>query len=253
MSSNKWFPPPRYIFRKFNLIYEVKKLHGIKTFLDAGCGAGDIACSLIKLGLTGEGIDFSEKAIEVANQRKKELLIQDNKIEFNVGDIKKLKKKYDLVLSLEVLEHIKDHEAAFKELVDHSTKYIIISVPAKKKLYSYSDKLVGHYRRYDMEDIIKLLNSRNIEIIKIISYGYPFTNILRYFRENRSKKLLETKRNKKKEVLSKDSGLNMIGIKSIFKNILNEHTLVPFIWISRLFNNFNLAEGYLVIGMIKGT
>src|SRR5438093_1619718 len=72
MGAKPWSPPPRYLFRRHNVIRQIRKLPETRTFLDVGCGAGDLACLLSKeLGMSGMGMDFAEEAIATA-QRVKE-------------------------------------------------------------------------------------------------------------------------------------------------------------------------------------
>ena len=58
-------------------------------------------------------------------------------------------KKFDVVICLEVLEHVEDDCALLKDLLKHG-KRLLISVPAKQKLFDASDEAVGHYRRYEI-------------------------------------------------------------------------------------------------------
>ena len=73
--------------------------------LDLGCGGG-LACEpLARLGANVTGVDFIKKNIEVAKQHatKSNLNIQYTKN--NLSSLN-LKKKYDLILLLEVIEHL---------------------------------------------------------------------------------------------------------------------------------------------------
>jgi len=95
-----------------------------------------------------------------------------------------LPKKYDNIVSLDLLEHI-DNENAFFSNINNILKdngLFIAKVPAQSKLYSEMDKASGHYRRYDPIDFEKLAKSHNLEIVSINSFNkfgallYPFKN-----------------------------------------------------------------------------
>tara|TARA_B100000989_G_scaffold192440_1_gene145140 strand:- start:1197 stop:1901 length:705 start_codon:yes stop_codon:yes gene_type:complete len=77
--------------------------------LDLGCGGGLVSESLSRLGANVTGIDFVKNNIEVAKQHsnKKKL-----KINYKYADIEtlKIKKKYDLIIMYEILEHLDDWE-----------------------------------------------------------------------------------------------------------------------------------------------
>ena len=61
--------------------------------------------------------------------------------------------KFDLIYSLNVLEHIKDDVEALKLLSRNLTEdgKLIIYVPALEVLYSKFDHKIGHYRRYSKQ------------------------------------------------------------------------------------------------------
>ena len=87
------------------------------------------------------------------------------------------KEKYDSILYLDVLEHIKDDKEeilkAFKSIKKNG--YLIINVPAFSHLYSKFDKDVGHHKRYEKEDmraIFKNLEYRKLDLKYYDSIGY---------------------------------------------------------------------------------
>ena len=51
------------------------------------------------------------------------------------------------------LEHIDDHQSEIKSALNKLNKNgnLVIIVPAFNHLYSYYDKSVGHYRRYEKD------------------------------------------------------------------------------------------------------
>jgi len=91
-----------------------------------------------------------------------------------------LKEKYDLLLLLDVLEHI-DDESAFLDALSWHIKpggKIIINVPANAKLYSKYDQAAGHYRRYDIPPLLSVLKNANFKIIRLVNWGYVFIPII---------------------------------------------------------------------------
>lgn len=83
--------------------------------LDLGCGGGLTSEPLSRLGGKVTGIDFVKKNIEIA---KKHAKISDLKIDYIHEDLETmfLKKKYDVILILEVLEHLDDWESILKKI-----------------------------------------------------------------------------------------------------------------------------------------
>jgi SAM-dependent methyltransferase len=94
--------------------------------LDAGCGEGETIERLRDLlPKPVQGIDLNPESVEFASAR----LPEDR---FEVGDLTDLRfgdSSFDLVLCLEVLEHIPDPEPALREMARVSSSDLLISVP----------------------------------------------------------------------------------------------------------------------------
>lgn len=247
-NQNKFFKPPSYLFRKLNILTIIRKYPDIKTFLDVGCGAGELDCTLAEMGKKGVGVDFSESAIDIASNMRDDREIKKSNLKFELGGLENVKnKKFDLVLCLEVLEHVENDKKLLKQLTEYSNKYVLVSVPGKQKLFDSSDELVGHFRRYEKDDLKKLIKDADLEIVKFINYSYPFTNIIRIARK--SLFYIKLKRNKSETMKNrtKNSGINPITIPNYIAKIDIELTTKPFYHFSRLFNGYNLAAGYLIL------
>jgi len=89
--------------------------------LDLGCGGGLVSESLSRLGAKVTGIDFVKNNIEVAKYHaiKKKL-----KINYRHANIEKLtiKKKYDLIVLYEILEHLDDWEFFLLKITENLKK-----------------------------------------------------------------------------------------------------------------------------------
>ena len=102
-----------------------------------------------------------------------------------LNNIENLKESVDLVFSSNVLEHIKDDYAILtlirKKLKNNGK--IFLYLPAKMILWSKLDEVVGHYRRYEISKLRKLLKKAGFKIIKINysdSLGFFITLIWRF-------------------------------------------------------------------------
>ena len=87
-------------------------LKGLK-FLDIGCGGGLISEPMSRLGADVTGIDASLKNIEIAKLHAKK---GDLKINYlNTSPEKMVEnEKYDVILNLEIIEHVEDVDLYFK-------------------------------------------------------------------------------------------------------------------------------------------
>ncbi|MGB1360672.1 MAG: bifunctional 2-polyprenyl-6-hydroxyphenol methylase/3-demethylubiquinol 3-O-methyltransferase UbiG [Alphaproteobacteria bacterium] len=96
----------RQICEKFNLKTDADKpLKGLKI-LDIGCGGGLLSESLALLGANVVGIDATEKMIEVAKLHAKQSGLKIDYRVQDVNDLAKTDEKFDVVLTLEVIEHV---------------------------------------------------------------------------------------------------------------------------------------------------
>lgn len=82
---------------------------------------------------------------------------------------------FDLVCAFEVLEHVDDDVAALEDWSSHIRPggHLLISVPAWQRRYGPMDDLVGHFRRYDPEQLRSVLSAAGLSEIVERLYGFP--------------------------------------------------------------------------------
>ncbi len=118
------------LFEKKQLIKSSKKSLSNFNILDLGCGGGLICEPLALLGANITGIDFVKKNIIAAKKHAKKSNTNIEYLHQNINNLK-LKKKYDAILILEVLEHIKDWKKIIinvKKLLKPGGKIIISTI-----------------------------------------------------------------------------------------------------------------------------
>ncbi len=146
-----------------------------RKVLDVGCGVGTLAFYLANKNCVVEGYDVSSRAIKICNQYKKVSKIKN--ISFHRGDVERIegKKKYNLVICTEVIEHITDDLKFIRSLNQLLLKsgYLVLSTPSlnaplfRLGLLEHFDKEVGHLRRYSSTKLVKLLNRGGFKVIKL--------------------------------------------------------------------------------------
>jgi len=111
--------------------------------LDAGCGEGFVISYLLQGndGLTITGIDCSLEAIEIARLMMQPVLSEacpelrrrvEGGVFFDVGDLREMPyddDSFDLVMCLEVLEHLPDPHRGLCELRRVTSAHCLVSVP----------------------------------------------------------------------------------------------------------------------------
>jgi len=251
MKKKGWVPYPRYIFRKEIALSLIKKyVPAGSRFLEVGCAAGDIGITLSKNGYNGVMIDFSDEAAdETAGNLKRE---KAKNVRFEKKDFFEIAtdEKYDLITMFEVLEHIEKGQEAVKKVGGHLSQggMFLFSVPAKAKLWGASDIIAGHVKRYDKEELIRLVNDAGFEIIKFISYGFPWLNMAKCVRDRMADRALKKGDGKGRIASTEKSGLNPPAISMPSLEIFfNKYFLFLPMKISSLFNNRDWAEGYLCL------
>ena len=80
----------------------------------------------------------------------------------------------DVVVLLNVLEHIGDHEAAVRHLfrITRPGGAVIIELPAGSSLFDVYDRVLMHHRRYDMPDLVGLLQRAGFVIERKSHLGF---------------------------------------------------------------------------------
>ncbi len=232
--SKEIHPTPTHYQRNklFKKMFKIHPILKLQYFIDI-CGTGEILTFLDNYQMEGEGIDLSETCVEISSNRT------SNRITVFQMDFMELNnKKYQLILLIDVLEHIKDDGEFLMKANSMLTNnhYLLINVPAKMKLFDLTDKFWGHIRRYEKEDMINLLEENNFEIIEFWSYGIPFL-----------KKVccLLLKKTKEENAGTLKSGNKTYSMMKYLAPIIK-----PFYWllnIQNLFKNANTGSQYLIL------
>jgi hypothetical protein len=84
-------------------------------------------------------------------------------------------RRYDLVCAFEVLEHLADDAAALADWVTlvRPGGHLMLSVPAFGHRFGPMDTRVGHYRRYDPDELAARLVEAGLVVPRVQVYGWP--------------------------------------------------------------------------------
>ncbi len=130
------------IIHNFKLKNKAKPLMGIKI-LDIGCGGGLLSEPMSRMGAKVTGIDASDKNIKTAKlHSKKEKL----KIDYFCSSPEKLKvkEKFDVILNMEIVEHVQDIDFFLKSCAKLLKKNGLMFVATINKTFkSYIFAIVG--------------------------------------------------------------------------------------------------------------
>ena len=111
--------------------------------LDIGCGGGLLCEPLKRLGATVTGIDASLKNIKVAKLHANEMNLDIEYIHCSPEKLK-ITKKFDVILNMEVIEHVSDIDLFVKNCSEFVKKNGIMFVATiNKNLKSYYFAILG--------------------------------------------------------------------------------------------------------------
>ena len=130
------------IIETFGLSNKKKPLDKIQI-LDIGCGGGLLSEPMSRLGANVTGIDASEKNIDVAKIHAKK---GNLKIKYICSSPEKLqiKSKFDVILNMEIVEHVEDINIFLKACSNLLKKNGIMFVATLNKTFkSYIFAIVG--------------------------------------------------------------------------------------------------------------
>jgi 2-polyprenyl-3-methyl-5-hydroxy-6-metoxy-1,4-benzoquinol methylase len=162
IAVEKLHPWYRARFNFVKVLLESKSSNNMRI-LDFGCGSGEVLSECVRRGfLNVKGVDTSIDCIEsvLAKGINCELLTKDTPF---------LDEKYDLILCLDVLEHL-ENDSLYLELFKNALLEkgkILITVPAHPFLWSPHDVFNHHYRRYTRKSLILLIKNSGLHLESI--------------------------------------------------------------------------------------
>lgn len=95
------------IIKHFKISYKKKILDDLEI-LDIGCGGGIASEPLARMGAKLTSIDESKELINIAKIHAEAMHLEINYKHSNIKEILESKKKYDVIIALELLEHVKN-------------------------------------------------------------------------------------------------------------------------------------------------
>lgn len=158
-----------------------------KKILDIGCGTGGLL-TLIPKEVKYTGIDIDKESIEKAKKRRK------NNVKFYSLDISKnkfpFKNKFDSIVLCAIIEHLDNPDQMLINLRHYLSNdgRIIITTPTEKaekilrmgsklRLFS-SEAFSEHKQHFPKENLIKLMNKCNLEIVHYESFELGFNHLI---------------------------------------------------------------------------
>lgn len=138
------------------------------TLCEIGCGAGEILSQLYsELPATLlSGYEISPQAFELCEQRRQE------RLNFFLGDLLATQEKFEMLLCIDVFEHIPNYLSFLEKLRDHGG-YFIFHIPLDLSLLTIlrpgrlikSRYGVGHLHTFNYESALAVLKDTGYEVL----------------------------------------------------------------------------------------
>jgi len=155
------------------------------TICDAGCGVGSLSIPLAEAGAVVYGSDISEKMVEEAYERAKNLPSVIKNLTFTAQDLATLQGRYHTVICLDVLIHYPQDQIA--EMISHlcslAESRLILSFAPKTlalsllkkvgELFPGPSKTTRAYQHRE-EDIVKIFSDNGFSIQRQAMIGTRF-------------------------------------------------------------------------------
>jgi len=185
--------------RKANKIFSIVPFEyrkELKVIVDFGCGYGGVLYNLIEESSNnnciGYGFDYSKTAIQYAKSHFGSDQILFNTLDGldpseNVSTIKNIiKDKIDVIVLVDLLEHVQDCKNLLRNLGILSKKFIIklplessildnYILPKEYPSFSHSN---GHLREFDVNNVNYFIRSLGLNPIYESSYIYSIQDLL---------------------------------------------------------------------------
>ena len=131
------------ITQHFKLDNEKKLLLKNLEILDIGCGGGLISEPMARLGGNVTGIDAAKKNIKIASLHSKESNLKINYQDKSPEQLKE-KEKFDIVLNLEIVEHVENVDLYLQSCYGLLKKNgLMFTATINRTLVSYIKAIIG--------------------------------------------------------------------------------------------------------------
>lgn len=142
------------------------------SILEIGAGTGNISTHF----LGKRNLYLSESDLGLVKYLKNRFKNEKRVKVLNLDILKvnkSLKEKFGNIISVNVLEHIKDDNKAIKNInfLLKNRGRLLLLLPAKKLAYTNLDRQLGHFRRYEKKELKEKLEQNGFFVEKLFYFN----------------------------------------------------------------------------------
>jgi SAM-dependent methyltransferase len=157
----------------------IKCARRFDSTLDAGCGTGSNYDVLRRFSDRVYGLDMSDAALQYCSGKGYAKCFNATVREF------KSEQEFDLIMLMDVIEHIDDDLAALKNMAGmlRSDGLMVVSVPAYDILWNSNDYFSHHKRRYTPRRFRSSIEGSGLKVLRMFGWNRMlFLPTLLYYR-----------------------------------------------------------------------
>ncbi|AIF47255.1 class I SAM-dependent methyltransferase [Dyella japonica] len=240
---------PKLVLRE-SCINDVTRTWTPGSFVEMGAGTGHMSKMFLDRGFDGASHDLGEDSRQMIRDN---LAYAGDRISVPESLSELATEFFDNLLAFEVLEHIESDAEVLGEWMSYLKPggRVLISVPAHARKYGRSDEIVGHVRRYERDELHRLLAGAGVERIQIINYGFPITELTRplsnwLIRGDRSYENMSAEQRSIRSAQARPKAINRV------LGMFSDKCVLPFVVMQRWFYRFDLGDGYVAWGVKRG-
>mgnify|MGYP001230964999 CR=1 FL=1 len=164
-------PPDQYQEDVYKYAAYLVKQHNLKSVVDCGCGSGYKLVKFIEpvcSDITGLDQDFT-----IRNCTKRYPQLTWVAEDFSCGRVS-IDRKFDLVLSIDVIEHLPNPDSLLEilKLLSHPASHIVISTPERDLVHGVENQGPPsnpyHIREWNMRELRSYLESSGFVVLQQI-------------------------------------------------------------------------------------
>jgi SAM-dependent methyltransferase len=118
-------------------------------------------------GLELTGIDVSAEALALAAKRVPNARLVELDVQRQA-----LPERFDLVTSIQVIEHLADDVAALTHMREMATHWVLVT--SMCGTMRPSEEHIGHLRNYSFDELREKAAVAGLEVVDLFGWGFPF-------------------------------------------------------------------------------